>query len=250
MLSGLKWLSPFFVTNFCSLSILGSIAAVVGIASGINSLTGGGGGSSGGTTAGGTVYDPFSSYRGTFGSTLANMMLGAPQVSSSSPFQTQYGQMAGNMMMPGASFTSSDPSYNFRFQSGLDAVNRTEAAKGMLGSGNRLMDLMNYGQGMASTEFGNEFSRLTTLEQLGGSNFGSQFNRLASLAGVNQAMPSGYGQLQAQNQQSGWNALAQGLGGLSGGGGGIGNYMGFDMGTGGSGYNIGGEQGAMLASQW
>ena len=155
---------------------LGSAAAVVGIASGINSIMsspspGAGPAPASGTTAGGTIYDPFASYRPQFG-----------------------GQLAG-MMTPGTTFNTSDPSYQWRFGQGLEALNRTEAAKGMLGSGNRLVDLMNYGQGAGSTEYG------------------AQFNRLASLAGVNQTSQSGYGSLMASNQQGGWNSLAQGMAG-------------------------------------
>lgn len=158
--------------------MLSAAGSIIGIASGVNSIMsspspGPGPAPASGTTAGGTIYDPFASYRPQFG-----------------------GQLAG-MMTPGTTFNTSDPSYQWRFGQGLEALNRTEAAKGMLGSGNRLIDLMNYGQGAGSTEYN------------------AQFNRLASLAGVNQTMGSNYGSQMASNQQGGWNSLAQGLGGLA-----------------------------------
>ncbi len=57
----------------------------------------------------------------------------------------------------------SDPSYQFRLGQGNQAINRSAAAKGMLGSGNVLAELAKYGQGMASQEYGNQFNRLSDL---------------------------------------------------------------------------------------
>lgn len=73
---------------------------------------------------------------------------------------------------PGTSggFTPQDSSYQFRFQQGLDAANAGSAASGMLNSGNRALALQTYGQGQASTEYANQFSRLS---QLAGANVGS-----------------------------------------------------------------------------
>lgn len=53
--------------------------------------------------------------------------------------------------------------YKFRLDQGNQAIQRSAAAKGMLGSGNTLAELLRYGQGEASQEFGNEVSRLTAL---------------------------------------------------------------------------------------
>lgn len=53
----------------------------------------------------------------------------------------------------------SDPSYQFRLNQGLDAVNRAGGAAGKRISGNRLLDLNNYAQGMASTEYQNAYNR-------------------------------------------------------------------------------------------
>lgn len=58
------------------------------------------------------------------------------------------------------------PSYQWRYDQGLEAVNRTAAAKGMLGSGNRLAELTKYGQGMASQEYEAEFQRQLAAKKL------------------------------------------------------------------------------------
>jgi hypothetical protein len=58
------------------------------------------------------------------------------------------------------------PSYKWRFEQGREALNRTAAARGMLGSGNRLVDLMKYGQGMASQEYDAEFQRQLAAKKL------------------------------------------------------------------------------------
>ena len=67
-----------------------------------------------------------------------------------------------NQMMTGQ-FSPTDPSYQWRYQQGLDALQRTGAAQGMTGSGNMMAELEKYGQGMASTEYGNQFNRLREL---------------------------------------------------------------------------------------
>lgn len=58
------------------------------------------------------------------------------------------------------------PAYKWRYDQGLEAVNRTAAAKGMLGSGNRLAELTKYGQGMATQEYGDEWNRQYQLKAL------------------------------------------------------------------------------------
>lgn len=59
------------------------------------------------------------------------------------------------------------PGYQFRLDQGNQAINRSAAAKGMLNSGNVLAELARYGQGMASTEYGNRLSQLGNLSTQG-----------------------------------------------------------------------------------
>lgn len=70
-------------------------------------------------------------------------------------------QLSNLMTNPDAIANSAG--YKFRVDQGNQAIQRSAAAKGMLGSGNTLAELLRYGQGEAAQEYGNEVSRLTTL---------------------------------------------------------------------------------------
>lgn len=70
----------------------------------------------------------------------------------------------GSLVSP-QNFNQSD-AYKWNFEQGREAVNRTAAAKRMLGSGNRLSELTKFGQGLASQEYGNEFNRQLAAKQL------------------------------------------------------------------------------------
>jgi hypothetical protein len=175
--------------------------------------------------------------------------------SAADPFASQRGQyqtQLNDMMQPGHALNVQDPSYAFRYNQGLVGQERALAAGGMAGSGNAIAAGAMYGQGQASTEYANQFSRLS---QLAGANVGSP-----SAAGqiLNQA---------GQQQQAGATALGNSVGsaignifgqtyGGSGSTGTFYNQTGFDTGVGGSGYSAastGGAdstQSAMLASQW
>lgn len=95
-----------------------------------------------------------------------------------------------------------DPSYQFRLNEGLNAINRAGGAAGSRISGNRLLDLNNYAQGMASTEFQNAYGRakdtygtnynvlqdwLTRMGEMANFGYGAQLNadklRLAATEG-------------------------------------------------------------------
>ena len=66
-----------------------------------------------------------------------------------------------NELLQNPSSITSTPGYQFAYNQGLEAVNRTAAAKGQLGSGNRLYDLTNYGQGLASQTYNDTVNQLT-----------------------------------------------------------------------------------------
>lgn len=85
-------------------------------------------------------------------------------VSAADPFAAQRGQYQNSLkdLMSG-NFSSSDPSYQARFQGGQQALERSQAAKGFLGSGNMLTALQDYGQGQASQEYNNQYQRLMPL---------------------------------------------------------------------------------------
>ena len=59
------------------------------------------------------------------------------------------------------------PGYDFRYTQGMRGLERQLAKGGYLGSGNRAYEVMNYGQGLASTEYQNEINRLYNIIQGG-----------------------------------------------------------------------------------
>lgn len=71
------------------------------------------------------------------------------------------------------------PDYQFAFGQGLQALDRSAAARGGLFSGGADADRIAYGQGMAAQQYGN------------------YYNRLASMAGLGQTTASGLGTLGA-----------------------------------------------------
>ncbi|MFD1216417.1 hypothetical protein [Microbulbifer celer] len=100
----------------------------------------------------------------------------------------QTGQTANRMIqdvMDGdfSSFYES-PDYQFRLEQGEQALERGAAARGMNLSGATLKDLNRFGQGLASTEYGNWYNRLVGQQGLGANVAGAQ-------AGIDQDTASG-----------------------------------------------------------
>jgi len=57
-----------------------------------------------------------------------------------------------------------DPGYQFRMDQGVNALDRSAAARGMLQSGAQSKALLNYGQGLASSELNNAFQRVGAVQ--------------------------------------------------------------------------------------
>jgi hypothetical protein len=60
---------------------------------------------------------------------------------------------------PNAESVLKEPGYQFRLQSGTDALQNSAAAKGVLRTGGTLKDLLEYGQNFASNEYGGAYNR-------------------------------------------------------------------------------------------
>lgn len=114
-----------------------------------------------------------------------------------------------------------DPSYGFVFGQGLKALEASAASKGTLLTGPHLEALTRYGQGMASTEFGNIFDRNYKLAGLGlnatsgavnaGSAYGNNATDLANNFGANQTnLTNQYGINDTNLALGGANATATG----------------------------------------
>lgn len=91
-----------------------------------------------------------------------------------------------------------DPGYDFRLKSGSNAIMGNAAASGMLGSGDTLRALTQYGQDMGSQEYGNAFNRYLQKGQLLQGNVG--MGEQAALAHGNLGMQGAgqYGNLAMQ----------------------------------------------------
>lgn len=74
------------------------------------------------------------------------------------PYQTRL-----NELLTDPSKVTQTGGYQFALDQGNQTINRSAAAKGMLGSGNLLAELAKYGQGMASQQYDTEANRLSDL---------------------------------------------------------------------------------------
>jgi hypothetical protein len=103
-------------------------------------------------------------------------------ISQPAPGQDQYSKALEGMMT--GSFSPNDPSYKWRLGQGQQAVERSQAAKGLLGSGNVLTALTDYAQGSASQEYQAQFQRLLSASQNATSQYDSAITAFAKMAGV------------------------------------------------------------------
>jgi hypothetical protein len=117
-------------------------------------------------------------------------------------------------LAPGGQFTKTfgsgdlglDPSYQFRLNQGTQNLNASAAARGLLGSGQNLKDITDYGQQSASQEYQNAFNRYQT-------NQSNLYNRMSGMATMSQNAAAGVGNQgmqvasnMAQNTMSGVNS--------------------------------------------
>lgn len=139
--------------------------------------------------------------------------------------QMRSGTAAGGEYMRPFSMADyqADPGYSFRLKEGLNALDRSAAARGGLLSGAAIKAGQRYGQEMASNEYQNAYNRYTQQQ-------GNSFNRLASMAGLGQTatgalgaaagqygqnvgnLITGAGAAQAAGQVGAANALSGGIG--------------------------------------
>jgi hypothetical protein len=111
----------------------------------------------------------------------------------------------------------SDPSFDFRFNEGVRAINASNAFRGLGNSSRAARDLISFGQGLASTEFGNAFQRR---QQERDALFSRLFNTsnqgLSAASGLGSIRSSGTRALSELFQQRGnVNATVAGAGGLA-----------------------------------
>lgn len=73
----------------------------------------------------------------------------------------------GTGAVPGESAFKASPGYDFRLQEGVKAAERSAAARGMLGSGAAMKAIQRYGEGLASSEYGDWWNRLAGIAGVG-----------------------------------------------------------------------------------
>lgn len=143
-----------------------------------------------------SYYDPWGTSRGT----AVNMLQGELAAGSTSePYRQRLEAMATGQ------FGIDDPSYRFRFEQGQQALERSLATKGLLDSGNAAIELQQYGQNMASTEYANQFNRLLAGMSGVEQTYDTQMQRLLKLAGAD-VSPVQAGALAVQQGQLGLSA--------------------------------------------
>lgn len=84
----------------------------------------------------------------------------------------------------GAGDLGLDPSYQFRLNQGTQNLNASAAARGLMGSGQNMKDITDYGQQAASQEYGAAYGRFMNNQE-------TAYNRLAGLAGIGQTATGG-----------------------------------------------------------
>jgi hypothetical protein len=118
------------------------------------------------------------------------------------PWREAGGQAIGQglaMLQPGYDYTAS-PGYQFRLGEGNRAIENSGAAKGMLMSGGTLKDIDRFSQGLAASDFNDQFNRemsvasggqqaATSTAQLG-QNYANSASQL--YGNIGQAKASGY----------------------------------------------------------
>lgn len=173
--------SPYMRTGNMALSALSS-GMGLGAAQNYNGGSGGTAGSTsgvpgvGGSAGGGAGFQPGQTTAGSttnYGASNADMAAAAGSVAPGQ-FTKTFG--AGDLGL--------DPSYQFRLNQGTQNLNASAAARGLMGSGQNMKDVTDYGQQAASQEYGAAYGRFMN-------NQNTAYNRLAGLAGVGQTATSG-----------------------------------------------------------
>lgn len=80
-----------------------------------------------------------------------------------------------------------DPGYQFRMNQGVEALDKSAAARGRLLSGSQQKALTEYGQGVGSQEYANAYSRALTEHGLEQDRLSRNYNILSGLSGMGQA---------------------------------------------------------------
>lgn len=112
-----------------------------------------------------------------------------------------------------ANFTNT-PDYQFAFQQGNKALDASLAANGQYFSGTQLQASQQFGQGLASQQYGNYYNRLLSLAQLGAQTGTSSAGNTLAAANSQANTTQAIGQSQAAGTIGSASALAGGVGSI------------------------------------
>jgi len=111
-----------------------------------------------------------------------------------------------------ASLMGMDPGYQFRQSEGAKGVERSAAARGGLFSGRAAKDLTRFNQGLASSEFGNAWNRLSGLAGIGQNATNSDMAQSTNFANSSANLITGSGNARASGYVGAGNAINSGIG--------------------------------------
>ncbi len=104
-----------------------------------------------------------------------------------------------------------NPDYQFRLSQGLQGVENSAAANGMLDSGNAMKELTQFGQGMASSSYQDRIKNLSGLISQGANAAAGQSQQAQSQGQDVAGMRTNLGNTLGSGEMAKGNALAQGL---------------------------------------
>lgn len=132
-----------------------------------------------------------------------------PTYSTSNRFDTALTDSGNrvNSLLDNPDSINQSSAYKFRLGQGMEALQRSLGAKGLLNSGNRLTAMNDYAQGQASQEYDNQFNRLASLYQTNSQGYLGDKNANTNLF---QAQAGAYNTAQRNNDanQLGWSELS------------------------------------------
>lgn len=144
------------------------------------------------------------------GPQYANIAQGLSSIQSQ--FGAGYSQQAQSAWSPEViqAKLEADPGYQFRFNQGMQALNRSAAAGGNLLSGNTLAAAQEFGQGIASQEYNNTVNRLQNMVQMQAPGMNQQAGLLQNagqyLSQTGQQLGAASGDVYKDMAQAGQNA--------------------------------------------
>lgn len=127
------------------------------------------------------------------------------------PSTSHYGK---TFSAPTAAEARATPGYQFQLQTGVDALDKSAAARGNLFSGTQGTELQKYGQGLADSTYNDRYNQALqsymTNYNVWNQDTSNQINRLGTLAGIGQQTATNLGQ---EGQQAASNMTAIDVGG-------------------------------------